>query len=258
MSMDKKASVFNYLGQRPLLRTGLLAGGGFAAGRLGSDMVAKLMTRLMFFDKTPEERALLVQELDKSRVKNVGSALGTLAGLLVAQLGSIDTSNGLRNALKSMYDGDYYKKNPAALDARPKQLGGFVSGMAFPNWGVASGETALPADLGKEGSWESGFSRPSISLNESRRLVNGDPFLKDYQKQAVSSVFNNITSGGGIISQKQLAGTALKMGASFVPAYMFGRGVGAILGLPAPTAERISKIGGLAAAVNNSGIIGKY
>jgi hypothetical protein len=241
------------IAQHPVSRTASLTALGAGAGYLGSKALGKLLARLLYANRSPEELQRMEQEFDESRLKKVGTVLGAAAGVFLAQGGTIDTQNGLKNAFNSAVNPNYWQENPdllkAKVDARKAQgLNALERTLFFPQW----------AGLPKQAYGSSSFITPSISIYDSLSLIQKDRFLKTYEKNELSSILNSAAPSKpqGLISQKQLMGTALNMGGAFVPAYMFGRGVGALLGLPKPTATRLSTIGGLAAAIKNSGIIG--
>jgi len=94
-----------------------------------------------------------------------------------------------------------------------------------------------------------------IPVNQSLDTIHADPYLQIDQKQLVSTLIGraptdtyNNTSGRGLVR------TALGLGVDFGAAYLFGRVMTGLAGLPSADAKQISIAGGLANALMNTGI----
>ena len=97
--------------------------------------------------------------------------------------------------------------------------------------------------------------RPSIDVPSAFGIVQDDAFLTPFEKAPVLGVLKGSKRAGGKTSQYQLARTAVKAGAQFLPAYAFARLTGSVLGVPTKTAKRLSAAGALAYAVRSSGLL---
>jgi len=93
-----------------------------------------------------------------------------------------------------------------------------------------------------------------IPVHFAVETIRRDPFLLQSNRTIVSGIVGD-SGGRGNTSGFDITTAALKAGASFVPAYLLGQGLGNILAMPAPLVNRMSKIGGVAAAVIGSGVL---
>jgi hypothetical protein len=89
-------------------------------------------------------------------------------------------------------------------------------------------------------------------------LINQDPFLKPPAKGAAGFIVEGAAPGGsGLVSGRDIMRSAIHAGAGYVGAYLFGKAIGSIVGLPPDVVEDISKKGGIAGAVLNTGVLEK-
>lgn len=252
-----------YVGTRPALEIPLLTGLGAAGGALGAKQLG--------YDP------------------RWGAGLLGILALLYGVGKHVDTGAGLSGALQSLLQSDYYKKHPDA--ARRLQLAGRkrvqyaqpVGGQlplgrrvlqaAIPTFKAPelvkrigeAGEPETPAlGIQKEQSSKTAFfmgaadelNQQTIPVYYSRLLVEQDPFLAPEAKEVTKGLLSQASGGPvGMVSGRQLLKAAVKAGAGYATAYLFGRGLASVLGADPETSNKVSKLGGIAAAVMNSGIL---
>jgi len=102
----------------------------------------------------------------------------------------------------------------------------------------------------------SDFMKPTIDTFPSVSVVSSDPWLIPEEKKRVSNLILASSEGRSRFSQMDMTSSALKAGIDFGSAYLIGRGIGGVLGLPKPISKRLSVAGGLANAVRTSGLLG--
>lgn len=212
-----------------------------------------------------------------------------LTGLLAALYGvgkHVDTGGTMSDALQSLLQTDYYKKHPEA--SRRLQLAGRLKVQnAKPVTGKLSlgrriAEAAVPQlsapalvkRVGEAGSEERSMWKEQcdkyaffmgaadeldqevIPVNYSRLLVASDPFLAPSAKILTGDLLLAAKGGPvGMTSGRSLYKAAIKAGAGYGAAYLFGRGLTSVLGAGTETSKKLSTAGGIAAAVINSGIL---
>lgn len=97
---------------------------------------------------------------------------------------------------------------------------------------------------------------PDIPVAASMSLIDEDRYLDSDAKNRVNTIIGGSPQGdSGLISRKELATSAVRMGVGYVAANRLGSGLGSILGLNPVVKRTLSRIGGVAGAVLNSGIL---
>jgi hypothetical protein len=216
-------------------------GGGI--GYYGSKHLVNLAIRLMFANLPKDKRAEIVSQVQNNpRLARIGGTIGAIGGMYFGGARDFDTSNW-KGFVRSLYDKDYWKtKKPLEqrlADFRKKIQSGWYTS--------------------KQGSVVGGYNSSIIPISQSLDLIDDDRFLNPYQKNVTADlIFGAENKDSGLTSGKNLTRSAIKAGIGFAPAYAFGKGVGSILGLPPPVRDRFSMVGGLAAAVANSGVLNQF
>lgn len=99
------------------------------------------------------------------------------------------------------------------------------------------------------------FHDLNIPVVKSINVVREDPYLLPSSKGIVSGLVSQSSPDDPYTSKFGLVKTALKAGADYGTAYMFGQGVGSLLAMPSTMVNKLSQAGGMAYAVINSGIL---
>jgi len=234
-------------------RLAIPAGGaiGYAAGKYGSRMLGSLILNLAFSSKDPRMKQQIMQTLGGATgmggIEQPAAIIGSLAGMFVAGQPRADVRHGTLNFLKSISDPKYWSKNDNFLAQRLKK-------QRVPKKFKSSLFDPMSQKVGSGGFID--FEKETIPVSASLSYVSADPFLDPMAKVHTEDIISGAeNSTSGLISKRQLAQSAIRLGAGFAPAYAFGKTVGGILSLPSPVVGRVSKIGGLAAAILNSGIV---
>jgi len=251
-SFNPLPTYHKYIGRNPLIKAPLFAAGGYLAGRYAPSLLGGLVVDLIFANRTPSERANLKATLKDSRVGKAGGLLGLLGGLGVALAPHMDRtkSSTLGDKFKSSIDSNYWEDRPERKALRAAELQEKRDSYKYEIPFYKKGSVSLFDEM------DNSFNKSNIPVSRSLDLINTDAYLDPFSKEQVATILTGAENKeSGLISGKQLATSAIRMGASYLPAYMFGKGLGSLLGLPGPVTERVSKIGGIAAAIYNSGII---
>lgn len=222
-------------------------GGKFLASR-GAGMVADMVTPSSL---GADARARIRREaVNNPRISTAGTVLGGLLGAVLGAGAYYDPEHPRESLISS----SYWEKHPERL------------GRIRDNWQLFKdsvsgfGRTAMGEKgwLSKNHSlWGSELSEdtvPSVPVARSVNLVHRDPYLSSTQKRRTNHLLVNSDKFDGLASREALMDSAVKAGIDFIPAYAFGRGVGAVLGLPDELVSQISTKGGLARALYKSGI----
>ena len=212
----------------------LLGGGGYLATPF---LTKRFMRSALLRNKSRAERERIIAEAERN---GVFKRLARAAGVTGAALGA---GYGL------------YKHE---LVPRWLAAGRYGKSKPYMHAPYHSGRTPLLPKSAGFGDLDNPFLGERIPVKHSIDLINSDPFLTFDQKAQTEAVIANAEQRrSGLVSGKALASSALRLGAGFVPAYYFGKGVGSLLALPPDTTRTLSRIGGIAGAVLNSGIIGE-
>lgn len=237
-------------------RLAIPAGGaiGYAAGKYGSRALGTLILNLAFSSKDPALKQQIMKTLGGANgmggIEQPAAVMGALAGMFAAGQPKADIKHGTFNFFKSISDPKYWSKNENFLAQKLQSQRSSRAGKRFKS----SLFDPMSQKIGSTGFI--GFEQEAIPVSASLRYVAEDTYLDPMLKRHTEDIISgaeNTTSG--LISKRQLAQSAIRLGAGFAPAYAFGKTVGGILSLPSPIVGRVSKIGGLAAAILNSGIV---
>ncbi len=104
---------------------------------------------------------------------------------------------------------------------------------------------------------EMDLDRDTIQTKKIIGAINQDRFLDSFNKlEAGTLIAKADTMRDGRTSGRKIVNTALRAGVGFVPAYMFGKTIAGLAGLPKESLGRIGAAGGIAAALYNTGVFG--
>lgn len=218
----------------------LLAGAaGGAAGYYGSKALSNFIISLLFANKSYEERKELLERVSRdNRLNKLTALIGGAAAAYFA--GGRDLKFDNWDNFKNSFKNREYLKSPEAYKKYTDNLNSSLRGEWYNS--KTAGDNMYMED--------------NIPIKTSLRLVDEDLFLNPFEKSVTGSlIYGAENKDSGLTSGKKLTDSAIRAGVGFVPSYMFGKGVGTVLGLPAPIRDRISFAGGLAGAVINSGIL---
>jgi len=247
---DMASKVFNH----PLGRTAVLGGGLAGAGYVGSKYLGRFLVKLLFADKPTKDRDEILKAFDKGgRYSYLLPAMGAIAGTVLANAGTVDTSKGWFNRegmgkiTSSMIDGKYWQ--------RPENQEAFQQKMR--NRGKLDSLDNLILDsLQKTSSSDYNFNSRIVPITFATSTINKDSYLRAQEKEAINGILLKSNDyKPGIVSPKNIMSTALNAGVNFGVAYGLGKVTGTIFGLPSPIVNRLSVIGGIAAGLKGTGII---
>jgi hypothetical protein len=243
--------------QKPWLEAMLLGGAGAVAGHYGGRMMGKgIMSNVPFVrniakDVSPEDREEAIRSLQR---------MTAVAGGSMAALYAITKHGDFRNM--SAFGRSMAKGRPADLTAanaariRQEAASGQYSHKPFYSgrrYKTATADMYHVRDFAPE--FVNPFAHERVPIKHTIDLLNQDPFLTVGQKDFSTHVVQGAEmDGSGLTSGKKLARSALRAGVGFGTAYAFGKTLGNVLSLPKPATERLSRVGGLAAAVVTTGI----
>jgi len=247
------------IGATPFGESAFLGTAGALTGYYGAPLLSRfLIKRLMPF-RSPAERAELEDEFNnspdaKSNRLMLAGALGLAGAALPMQ--NLDFSSGIGGVAKSGFDPNYYKKNPHIAKTRADAARAANTNKPYKSLSrmFQSGRQPMMQKQHSLG-FQDAFAAERVPISYSMDLINGDPFLTLPEKEFTNMLLEGAEgSNSGLVSGKDLAGSAIRSGVGFGAAYAFGTGVGKLLALPTPVTKRLSAIGGIAGAVLNSGI----
>jgi len=236
-----------------LLHGGAGSLAGTAAGTLFWDKIQPFLTR---FAMSEQEKADMEREYNTPEGRaEVIRNLSNLGGVLGAGMGAVkhlDTTSGLRGAFKSLTQPNYYQNNPVALQLQKKKALDAVKNLKSTAVPYFSGRTKTAAQ-----DFEQGFHQNTVPIATSVDLIQRDPFLSLGQKEAVSGLFRAEGKDVGMTSGQKLTRAALRAGVGMVTGYTFGKTMGHLMSMPKPARDSLSRAGGVAGAVVNTGIFGE-
>jgi len=215
---------------------GVLGGLG---GYYGSKALTNMAISLMFANKAPEERARIMESVKgNERLSRIGSIMGALGGVYFG--GGRDLDFGDWDKFKtSLRDPEYWKSKGSLPDRVDK-----YNTKIHDKWY----NSKLASEFG-------GYTSEIIPIKNSLDLIENDIFLDPYQKRTTSNlIFGAENKDSGLTSGQKLTRSAMTAGIAFAPAYAFGKVFGGVLGLPPQVRDRVSMVGGLAAAAARTGI----
>lgn len=104
----------------------------------------------------------------------------------------------------------------------------------------------------------SSFLNQNVPVDFSTKLIAQDDYLIPEEKLVTNHLIHEADhngSGSGMISGKDITGTAMQAGIDGGSAYVFGNVMGNVFGLPKDLTKRLSAAGGIAAAIKSTGIL---
>ncbi len=224
----------------PIASTALGGALGGLGGYYGSKALTNLAISLMFANKPPEVRKQILNSVTQnSKLSRIGAIVGALGGAYFS--GGRDLDFGDWGRFKnSLLDKEYWK-NKNNLNTRVNTFKNKLDNKYYT--------TKLASEINM-------YTSDIIPIKQSLDLIDKDVFLDPFAKNTTADlIFGAEKKESGLTSGKDLTRSAIRAGIAFAPAYAFGSGVGSILGLPPAVRDRVSLVGGLAAAVFNSGIL---
>jgi hypothetical protein len=257
LNLSRIGRAYGKVEKRPWLEALLLGGGGALAGHYGGRMMAKgMMANVPGLRNLSQNVHPDAKEEAIRSVQGMTAALGGSLGALYAISKHGDFTN-LPSFIHSMRKG-----RPADLTAQ--HAGDIRKGITAPRYQhqpfdplrsfkTGSSDMYHIRDFVQE--FKNPYEHERVPIKHSIDLLNEDPFLTVGQKSFSTHVMQGSEmDGSGLTSGKKIARSALRAGVGFGTAYTFGKTMGTVLGLPKPAKERLSRVGGLAAAVVNTGI----
>lgn len=216
------------LGASAYTKVPVEAGAGYALG-VGANHLMEPLLNLLTRGRPAPERAEIARKLREGRYRY---ALPVMMSLLAgARAYAAERPRTPRDRFEK------YKRELAAF----------------------AGLTAKDASLDfEESRFDVGYKSFSIPKRELSLRIASDGFLGVGEKSIAGHVSAAAEERRGMTSGESLARSAMKAGAGFVPAYLFGRALGTIMGLPQPLRARAAMLGGIAGAVRTSGLVDSF
>ena len=221
------------VGQSPWTQVPVEAGAGYFLGRVANRLAGPVLETLMA-GRSREEKRLAHQELTQGRFRHVLPAMfailaGTRAGLAHRDMSDVNVREKVRKMIK-----------PDAF----QNVAGDQSRELFKT----SSDTT-------ESKYDIGYNTFNLPKSEAMARFMKEPRLGLDERRVSGALVANSEEHHGMTSGASLTRSALNSGASFIPAYIFGRATGRVLGLPDPIKRRAAALGGLAGAVRASGVV---
>ncbi|MHC4617935.1 MAG: hypothetical protein ACYTEQ_09300 [Planctomycetota bacterium] len=199
-------------------------------------------------------------------VQTVATLFGSAVGMIYAANKHGDFRSGMGGFAKSMTTPGYWDKNPEAL--RRARQAGYLKGYGIlgpkryerRHYGTGSGRMSQKYGSEKEAFVFGGeFTKETIPVHQSTNIIKEDPYLTWRQKDFTSGIVDSAEGGGGsgLTSGRQVAQSAVHAGVGFGAGYLFGKAMSSIFSLPPAQAKKVSKSGGLAGAIINTGVLEK-
>jgi hypothetical protein len=244
------------IGKHPWRDTAFLAGTAGLGAYLAAPLALSAGSRLAGAGSPAVQRSVdeyLAEgggaQTARKRIALVAAAVGAIYGLYKHS----DYTGGLARIKESMSDPDYWKNNPDRVSEvtkpSPGQLAG-IDGTVDP-YEEEMRILRLPEKLAAE---TTDYFRTNIYVPDALAAISKDPTLLIPNQIKVQNLIQS-SSNQDYTSGFNLTNSAIRSGAHFGAAYLFGQGVGKILSMPSPLRDRVSLIGGLTAAVLSSGIL---
>lgn len=196
-------------------------------GYFGTKKFGRGITRMALKGKP-----LPLQKSVMEAYRNVGDKkLGMLAGGLLGGAEAVRTASkynpNLRDFLNKLTDVDY--KTDVYND------------LLEPTQKNAQDDTLLDDKV--------------VPVKDMIETVNMDSFINTYDKLKTNTLlYKSDDRKEGIVSGKDIARTAIRAGAGFVPGYAFGKVITGLAGFPKEVRNRLATTGGIAGALYNTGI----
>jgi hypothetical protein len=203
------------------------------------------------------------------RFRSIAAILGALGTMGAVGSGNVANpfKHGTDSFVSSLFDRNYWDKHRDQVNQDIRDKEQEIIHSRYRAKGAPGSPLLQTGNMGflvpqldKMGAdHNSLYYRPSIPINRSLNLIDRDPILNDFQKMRTADIINGAPDlDHGHTAGVDLTSSAVKFGIDYGSAYLFGKGVGAVLGMPDPLVTRLSRIGGLGAAVLNSGIFGEH
>lgn len=239
------------IGSNPAAKIPLFAFAGSLVGHYGLKLGSKMLVDMLMPLADSAKKAQVVDALRASKLSWLGPLAGGAIGASIAAAPHFDPAS----PLESLTDRDYWANNPKRRRARELSLQKRLDRVWYRSGlGPAASTLLVPRPLSKEAAI-SDFRDETVPVRASVDLINRDEFLRPYEKIRVGGILEGAEGGSGMVSRQDLWQSAVRTGAEFVPAYLFGQGVGKILSLPPVVTDRLSVVGGLANAIRTTGVI---
>ena len=262
-----------HVASRPLLDSAAHGAVGAGLGYAGGTLASRVLLGMPFQDKSEEEISKMTPEqhlayLRKKKIladnkasgkqrkaQIIGSLLGGAAGAALPLGQSLNTGISLeQNMSKALNKEEFYKDNPDVLDQERQDARNSTKRKTRFRPG------ATPFDSGrsrlyKKGSWDS-YTSNHIPVHVAMGVIERDPFLTLGQKKTINGFIGNTYEGdSGSISGQTIANTAVKAGIGGLAGFAFGKTLGNIFALESEQVNRLSRYGGVAGAIYNTGIL---
>lgn len=238
-----------HVGKSPMLDAAAISALSGLGTYAASGPLLSLASRMGAFG-SPEAQAAV--ERWKNDPAGYAAARKKLA-LLGAGLGAgyglyrhADISHGLKNVFDSITDKDYWNKHP--------ELVADVMDKRTPEQKLVDEATSMESKTAMDNLSDDTYFNNDIDVHGALHAVHLDPVLTPSSKRNVNDLILNSTDESKT-SGFNLTNSALKAGVSYGAAWLFGQGLGNVLGMPQPVVNRISTAGGIASAVIGSGIL---
>jgi hypothetical protein len=257
------------VGSNPLIEAAGLGTAGALAGYYGSGLAAnKSLDALMAMTgaKTPQEKAAIRAQMQREGtmrwIKIISALAGGGLGAAYALRKHMDTGSGLKGALSSITNKDYWSKNPKAVEDFKKRHKEEKDKSYFDSAKERSDylDSIYDSGRGKIASlqMEDPFIHERVPIKYTMDTIQRDPFLDLESKAYTNSIIGGAENAeSGVTSSKSIMRSALHAGVGFGSAYAFGNVIGSIFSLPEKNTKRLSNIGGIAGAIVNTGILEK-
>lgn len=224
----------------PLVSAGLLGAGAAGTAYLAGPWALKKAYRAIGAHLSPQSRRGLEEELKDMDESEIARRLALVAGGGTFLAHMLQTTNfgrdeaGRSLMLPSMLKWNYMTKG--GQDYSPPPLDYY------------SGPSATNALL----------DAPIIPLKHSKDLIWSDPYLSGRQKNIGTGVFDEAAGGkeSGLISGSDIAKVLVRGGAGYLAGSFAGRTVANLFSLPPSATSVLSRGGGIATALINTGIVG--
>jgi hypothetical protein len=228
---------------------------GYAGAGIAAPMIVKLMTHAMRMD--PATRASVMKNFKGDSLKRIQMATAAIMGLTGAAYPLMTRSDGRPGKkLNSIFSGDHWDKNPERANQLYNQS---IQDDANEDWDMDVPFQRGVEKTGAFGDWDSPFLKEKIPVAAVQQYLSNDAYLSGGQKGMMHTIVDDASNGkrSGLISGKDLARGAVRVGVGYGAAFALGQTVGKIFDLPEPLTSRMSRIGGIAGAIINTGVFGQ-
>jgi hypothetical protein len=246
------------IGSHPGREIPLLTAGAGTAGYLAAGPLIRALVNSSAIGSNPQVKQMVTNFLvpggDIETTKRRIAVLSAAAGLMYGLYKHADWRNGWQGFISSTTKPGYWQDKSELAGTSAKPLNPMDKDLAEMTKAVSMDKQALGAD---EGYMPAVYTTQDIPVGHSINMIRNDPFLFQASKTRVSGILTDSANGDQFTSKLNLTNAAIRAGADFGTAFLFGQGVGRLLALPSPIINRVSTAGGMAAAVIGSGILRK-